>query len=105
MNKPILHLNLCSKWYDMIELGLKLEEYREDKSYWNRVFIEGSIKIKGKLYKPKDIIVCFSNGYSKNRRQMYMEIQDLIYSKGKQKWGAKIDKNYHILVLGQKINY
>lgn len=32
----ILDLVLKGKWYDMIERGAKLEEYREIKPYWDR---------------------------------------------------------------------
>lgn len=30
----ILNLNLIKKWYDMTELGIKKEEYREIKPFW-----------------------------------------------------------------------
>jgi hypothetical protein len=29
-----LHLPLKAKWYEMIESGVKTEEYREIKPYW-----------------------------------------------------------------------
>lgn len=32
----ILHLNLKAKWYDMIESGVKKEEYREIKPFWKK---------------------------------------------------------------------
>ena len=35
-DKVILDLVLKGKWYDMIERGGKLEEYREIKPYWDR---------------------------------------------------------------------
>lgn len=35
-DKVILDLVLKGKWYDMIERGAKLEEYREIKPYWDR---------------------------------------------------------------------
>ena len=77
MEKPILHLNLEKKWFDMILSGEKKEEYREIKPYWNRVF-STYIKIKGKVYHPSDVIIRFSNGYAKNRRQFDIECKYLI---------------------------
>lgn len=102
-NKPILHLNLISRFYQMIELGIKTEEYREQKPYWNRIFGTGKIKIKGKYYHPTDVIICFSNGYKKSRPQMFLECKGLNVGFGKQEWGAIKDKQYYILNLGNKL--
>lgn len=102
--KPILHLNLTSKWYDMIEGLIKLEEYREQKPYWNRIFEEnGNIKIKGKWYHPTDVVVCFSNGYSKDRRQMFWTLKNIRSSFGKTEWGASGVDQYHTLILGERM--
>ena len=69
LNKPILHLNLDAKWFDLIESGVKVEEYREIKPYWIARFdfdeFGSWIKIKNIYLRPKDVIICFSNGYSK----------------------------------------
>ena len=35
----ILDLPLKAKWYDMIESGIKIEEYRENKPYWCKRFL------------------------------------------------------------------
>ena len=35
-----LHLNLKAKWYDMIESGIKKEEYREIKPFWEKRLFE-----------------------------------------------------------------
>ena len=43
----ILELVLKGKWYDMIERGAKLEEYREIKPYWDkRLFSRSNNKWK-----------------------------------------------------------
>ncbi|MBF0577722.1 hypothetical protein [Dysgonomonas sp. GY617] len=103
---PILHLNLTSKWYDMIEALIKKEEYREQKLFWNRIFTQsGYIKIKGKLYHPSDVLVCFSNGYSKTRRQMYWTLNGLCSSFGCSEWGAVENTEYHTLSLKNKVEY
>jgi len=99
---PALHLNLTRKWFDMIQSGEKLEEYREIKPFWNRVFKDGKIKIKGKYYHPSDVTICFSNGYAKNRSQFRIHCKGLRVGLGKSEWGAKPDKQYYILSLGEE---
>lgn len=97
-NKPILHLNLKSKWFDMILAQTKREEYRDIKPYWERVFqqigTEMMICIKGVNYRPEDVVICFSNGYSKVRRQIYVECEYLINSLGIEEWGAGNEIKY-----------
>jgi len=53
----------------MILSGEK-KKYREINTYWSRRF-SNYIRIKGKNYHPTDVVICFSNGYSKNRRFFY----------------------------------
>jgi len=111
--KQILHLNVKSKWFDMIACGEKTEEYRELKLYWTKKFTSFNwflgchgikespsykfgIDIKGTIYNPKDVIICFSNGYSKNRRQIFVECEGVeLRDKGKcrEDWGAEPEKN------------
>jgi hypothetical protein len=96
---PILHLNLKTKWFDLVESGKKKEEYRDIKTFWNRVF-SCYIRIKGKNYHPTDVIICFSNGYAKNRRQMFVMCNYVKPGFGKSDWGAEPNKQYHVLSLG-----
>lgn len=100
MDKAILHLNLTAKWFDLIAAGEKKEEYREIKPYWNR-FFSAHIKIKGRQYHPSDVIICFSNGYAKNRRQMKVACRNLVQRHGRPEWGAKPNTQYHTLILGE----
>lgn len=109
LSRAILHLNLKAKWFDMIEQQIKLQEYRDYTDYWHRVFkrvlndnnqMDDKIKIKGKYYNPTDVIICFSNGYAKKRRQMYVEIKEFGRGLGREEWGAIPKKWYYILTLG-----
>ena len=99
--KPILHLNLTRKWFDMIKSGEKKEEYRAMSPYWKRVFCSAfySIKIKKKEYQANEITICFSNGYSKAREQMFIDCKELDIGEGKKEWGAEEGVNYFILKL------
>lgn len=103
--RNILHLNLKSQWFNMILSGEKKEEYREQKLYWNRIFYSGlkAICIKDIYYKPEDVIICFSNGYAKNRRQFYIKCNGLKSGFGLEKWGAAKDEVYYVLKLGNII--
>ena len=98
--KPLLHLNLHKEYYDLILKKRKPEEYRELKPYWNRIFQGGKVKIKGRYYHPTDVNICFSNGYSKDRRQMIVSFRCLVVREGNPNWGAKLLRQYYVLVLG-----
>ena len=86
-----LHLNLKAKWFDMIASGEKKEEYREIKPYWINKFD----------FKPKHPTITFSNGYSKDRRQMVVQMIGFRTAFGIEKWGAPKDKRVYCLQLGR----
>ena len=92
-----LHLNLHSKWFKMILLGAKKEEYRELKPYWAKRLVneDGTFK--------EFSSVTFSNGYSKNRPQMVFEIKEIKIDTGYVVWGAKYNKAYYVIKLGEMI--
>ena len=101
--KPVLHLNLIRKWFDIIG-DPKMEEYRVCSS-WNRTFRNGSIKIKGKFYHPSDVIVCFSNGYAKNRPQKKFEIKRVSVGTGREEWGAVSGEQYFVIRIGKRMDF
>ncbi len=80
-NSTTLHLNLEQNWFDMIASGEKKEEYRELTDYWRQRI---SNLINGDGYKT----ITFSNGYSKNRRQMIVLVKNVRIGYGVKKWGA-----------------
>lgn len=99
---PILHLNLIRKWFDMIGKEKK-EEYRTISKHWSRIFQNGKIKIKGKFYHPTDVVICFSNGYSKKRPQKMFKLKGLKVGFGKEEWGAEQDVQYFVLSIGDRV--
>ncbi len=99
---PILHLNLVTWAFDAVLSGEKKEEYREIKPYWDRIFGDG-IKIRGKHYKPGEVVICFSNGYAKDRRQFKMRCTGLKVGRGKLKYGGDPDEEYYVLELGEMV--
>ena len=111
-----LHLNLISKWFDLILSGEKKEEYREITSYWinrltwhefhkltpNQVFYK---YIDGfDVLKRNHDFITFSNGYSKNRRQFIIEFKSMKIDYGESKWGAIPYHKYFVLQLGNIIS-
>ena len=89
----ILHLTIKKQWFDMILSGVKTEEYRDIKPYYN-------FRLIGKEY---DTVV-FRNGYASNAPQFTMELKSITLSTGKPEWGAEESKVYFVLSLGKIIN-
>ena len=87
----ILHLTLKRKWYDMIESGIKREEYREIKPYWE-------IRLAHKKFDA----VCFQNGYSKDARRMTWEVDCIVQSLGYPEWGAPEKQKVFVISLGKE---
>lgn len=90
-----LHLVLTAKWYSMIESGVKLEEYREIKPYWDIRLIDekGNLKVFDE--------VVFSFGYSKKR--MAFRCAGIRIGRGRIEWGAPRNENVFIISLGERI--
>lgn len=82
-------LPIKKKWFDMIKAGIKKEEYREIKPYYETRF--------NKLFKDNDkAVIMLRNGYSKNSPSIDCLVS-LKVGEGKQEWGAEPNKNYYIL--------
>ena len=111
-----LHLPLKAKWYEMIESGVKIEEYREIKPYWIKRLCDNWVSgdtfidcmnnccincIQTKLYNLyKYDAVKFSYGYTK--RTMTFEIESIAIGKGNPEWGAPTEDVF-IIKLGKRV--
>ena len=128
MKYKILDLPLKKEWYNMIESGVKTEEYRELKPYWcNRLLYPITLGIKeywdGVLPRAfefnkrfpfvtmhKILIgdygtrgythVRFRYGYTK--QTMLFELENISIGHGRKDWGAP-DEEVFILKLGNRI--
>ena len=105
-----LHLTVKKKWFDLIESGLKFEEYREVKRYWIArllsnteylVDLEG-VKNVGARFNKFDLVK-FTNGYSKNSQTVTFECKEIFIGLGFDSFGAEIGKEYFVIRLGKKV--
>lgn len=90
----ILEMTLRKKWFDMIKVGAKKEEYRELKEYWR-----SRLKNKYGEYINYDY-VHFRNGYSSDSPEFYIECKGIKIDTGYQEWGAIEGVLYFVIVLG-----
>ena len=86
----ILHLTLKKEWFDMIASGIKREEYREKKPYWDRRLMLNHFDA-----------IQFRNGYNKNAPTMLVEFNKLQSGLGIVEWGAPERTPVFILKLGK----
>jgi len=115
-----LHLVLKGKWFDMIDSGVKTEEYREIKQYWLKRLVGSWLwvgKDNGKLkhieanfvndWNIKDFmtfdVVEFKHGYSKDARVMKFEMKSISIGTGNPDWGAEPGKEYFVIKLGKRL--
>lgn len=104
----ILHLPLKAQWYEMIESGVKTEEYREIKPHWiKRFFVHSDgrrINKSDAEYLARNISVLFSAvyegtikhvnythvkfSYGYTKKTMMFEIESITFGKGNPDWGA-----------------
>lgn len=90
----ILHLPLKAEWYNLIESGIKTEEYREIKPYWIK-----RLCITDSDFKHYDKVK-FSYGYTK--KTMTFLIEKISKGKGRKEWGA-MDDEVFIITLGNRV--
>lgn len=106
----MLTLTIKKKWYDMILAGIKKEEYREIKDYYDSRLLTmfGAIMVDGQLLQgeavPEEIRraavqpVIFRNGYGRNCPQ-FLAYCTLAVKEGRQEWGAEPGVQYYTLEI------
>lgn len=85
-----LHLVLKSKWFEMIDSGVKKEEYRDIKDYWTK-----------RLYSKFFDVLVFHKGYTNTTMRFRLETITAGY--GNPDWGAPITRTVYILKLGKRL--
>lgn len=111
----MLTLPIKKGWYDLIDGGVKKEEYREIKPYYDSRFMNlfGAIWAGGELLQgqqvPEEIRrepvqrVIFRNGYSADAPQI-MALCSLRAGEGREEWGAVPGKRYYILEIKEIVS-
>ena len=106
----MLTLPIKKKWYDMILAGIKKEEYREIKDYYDSRLLTlfGAIMVDGQLLQgeavPEEIRrekvqpVIFRNGYGRNCPQ-FLAYCTLAVKEGRPEWGAEPGVKYYTLQI------
>jgi hypothetical protein len=117
MNKDekILHLTLKKKWFDMIALGEKKEEYREVKPYW-LVRLCNVLEWRMQSYMQPDFSheevdytfekythIVFTNGYAKNAPKIKVKCLGIEIGTAKPEWSDNWQGDVFIIKLGKII--
>ena len=109
MRSNVLDLPLKKEWYNMIESGIKTEEYREVKPYWVKrltVYKDGILPLSARnnfqeaQFKEFNTVV-FRYGYT--RRTMTYKIKEIVLGHGKPEWGHTTAAAVFIIKLGEKV--
>lgn len=109
-----LHLNLKKEFYNLIESGVKKEEYREIKPYWIKRLCYQRLEHQDCFpgYKCEECIrneylaypfdaVVFRYGYTK--RFMVWSIDEISIGQGRTDWGAPENKETFIIKLKERL--
>lgn len=108
----ILHLNLKKKWFDLIDKGIKKEEYREIKPYWEKRLIDyKALKYNYQAIALKrymlgistDVCKAFPKGYTHvmirygyTKQFIIFTIGEIKFGIGNPDWGAPSDSVFII---------
>lgn len=131
--KQRLILPVKKKWYEMMESGIKREEYREINKYWHSRIAYCFKWCSGMYFKKFDASDFDDAEYIKNRgycqgcenvchfekillapeivrirygyskRFIDFKIKQIKIDVGKEEWGAEPGKRYFVIVLGERI--
>ena len=114
-----LHLTMKRRWFDMIESGEKLIEYREIKPYWINRLPDLSDGDSERFFQP-DLLKCLAgyhlnpkrdwthvvmmNGYNKGSRMHIREFKGLRVTTPEPGWSDyPVDKLVFGIVLGEAL--
>ena len=102
-----LTLSLKKQWFDMIKAGIKKEEYREIKPYYNTRFCE---PINSRIFYPGETgaktfdRLVFTLGYPKaddTERRLTFKNPKIRIGTGKPEWGAEQGKLYFVITWSE----
>jgi hypothetical protein len=117
----VLKLTIKKEWFDMINSGVKKEEYREIKPYWvSRLFKAdfGSLDLKeahdymkeglrlaykfpnGHFTTPRFSTIEFKNGYAKDAPTIHVVCEGITIGEAKPEWSNNWQGKVFVIKLG-----
>jgi len=112
IDMKVLNLTLNAKWYDMIEAGIKKEEYREIKDFWKVRLMEFEYRDRGNVSPFKEWIgfkqfdaIRFARGghFHPSIPQITFKCEGIEIATGNTEWGAEKGKEYFVIKIGERI--
>lgn len=101
----ILRLTLKRKWFIMILRGIKREEYRENKAYWQKrlgYIADDDLPFGGPSFYNFDFVE-FRNGYATDAPTMLVECKGIAFGTGRSDWGGD-DTEKFVISLGEIVS-
>ncbi len=87
----VLSLTLKKEWFDLIQQGVKTEEYREIKPYWD-------VRLKKYIDYGKPFEIIFKNGYSRDARVIKMRCEGIkIETLSLSNWTESDNRKFYVL--------
>ena len=114
ITEPSLELVLKAEYYDLIDKGIKLDEYRDITPFWRKRICQYQCVCKMKDVCKANInchdagvwckhsIVTFHRGYTKTK--MRFKIEHVFVGFGNPEWGAEPGKKYFVIKLGERLS-
>ena len=99
----ILPLVLKKKWYDLVASGIKKEEYRDFKPFWESRIERCLSKCNADKAHPKPLVVAFSLGYKKADMFFVTQVSGIERGTCHSEWGEPESPHYIISLL-ERIN-
>lgn len=108
----VLNLTLKAKWYDMIVAGVKKEEYREIKDFWQIRLMDWEYRDRGNVAPFKEWIgfkqfdaIHFARGghFHPSVPQMTFKCEGIHVGSGRTEWGAVEGDEYFVIKIGERM--
>lgn len=94
----MLTLPIKKQWFDMIALGEKKEEYRNETPYYRTRFTNIGLLDERGITTNKPVDIALRNGYSSNDPTLYVQVE-MKHGYGKPEWGGEPGVSYYSLEI------
>lgn len=113
-----IDLVLTHKWFDMISIGIKREEYRNITRYWTQRLSHRCLSHNKQGCDKNCVIECAGIKYNKSLFTNITHVRfhrgytstiityvvsEIVIDTGNPEWGAEPDKEYYVIRLGRQL--